>query len=84
MAATTNVNVGSTWVKLANSTDAEVLISHGKRATVQVAATAADSAPTTISGHSIKKDDAITRSVLGSGFVWARCLTDTISVRVTK
>jgi hypothetical protein len=84
MAATTNINVGTAWVKLANASDVTVLISHGKRATVQLAATNTDVAPTTVLGHDITLDDAITRDILGPGFIWARCLTDTIAVKVTK
>jgi hypothetical protein len=84
MAVTTNISVGSPWVKLAAATDTSVLISHGKRAEVQVAATTADAAPSGVLGHNIDQDDAITRDILGAGFIWARCLTDTIKVKVTK
>lgn len=74
--ATANILVGRDWVKLADSSQ-PFLISANFRVDVEIATTAADSAPT-VDGHVLKMDvgsDALVRDVIGAGFVWAR-ITD--------
>lgn len=83
---TTNVTVGRTWVKLADASQA-FLISANFDAVLEIATTSADSAPT-VDGHKLRVgvgENALTRDVIGAGYVWAR-ITDYKSglVVVTK
>ena len=77
-----NLNVASGWVKLANSADADLLITWGTRAILEIATTSADTAPT-VKGHQLTQDSALTRYAIGPGFVWARSLSDSCPGDVT-
>lgn len=68
---TANVNITQSWTKLADDTDLTVLVTSRSIYAVEVATTAADSAPS-VSGHLLHDGDAITRDLIGSGFLWAR------------
>lgn len=69
---TYNTAITSTWTKLADASNVELLVTWDNPTDIEVAVTSADSAPTVI-GHSLNRSNAITRTVLGSGYVWARC-----------
>jgi hypothetical protein len=71
--ATNNIAITSAWTKLAETADADVLITCNDAVTVEVAATLADAAPTVV-GHKLNPGQAITRSLIGSGYVWAKLL----------
>lgn len=68
---TANVEITQSWTKLANSSDVTVLVTSRSIYTIEVATTAADSAPS-VSGHLLHDGDAITRDLIGAGFLWAR------------
>ena len=72
--ATSNISISNAWVKLANSADSELLVTWGGSARIEVATTSADSAPT-VNGHILYPGDAITRAVIGSGYVWVRLVS---------
>ena len=86
---TSNVALAKTWVQLAADTDETVLISTTFPGAVEYAATAAAVAPT-IEGHVLSNREALTRSVLGQGYIWAKVQADaqmvsaTINMVVTK
>lgn len=70
--ATQNATITESWGKIADAADETVLIQSTGYIEYQVAATAADSAPT-VEGHTIGgRDRAINRSLLGAGHVYAR------------
>ena len=68
---TTNPAITSTWSKIADSSNTELLASWNAPVQVEFATTSADSAPT-VHGHRLDQGSCITRSLLGSGYVWAR------------
>ena len=68
--ATSNVDLTNDWSQVALNTDDHVLISDSPSA-FEVAVTAADAAPT-VRGHRIEPHEAITRGLLGEGYIWAR------------
>lgn len=68
---TFNTSIGNVWTKVAASTDSELLITYDSPVSIEVATTATDTVPTVI-GHILNREAALTRSVLGSGFVWAK------------
>ena len=68
---TKNVSVNQTWTKIAASTDGEIFVSWDIPVILEVATTAADTAPT-VNGHLFTKQEPVTRAKVGSGFVWAR------------
>jgi hypothetical protein len=70
---TNNIAITSTWTKLAASTDTDLLITSNDAVAVEIASTSADSAPTVV-GHYLAPGQAITRSLLGAGHVWAKLL----------
>lgn len=70
---TTNVSVTTSWTKIAEAGEA-FLLSANVRSVIQVATTTADAAPV-IEGHQLSvggSQDALTRDVIGAGYVWAR------------
>lgn len=71
---TENITITTGWVKIANDTDAELLATWTAPGTVEVATTAANTAPT-VNGHRLTRESAITRAAVGAGFVWARSLS---------
>jgi hypothetical protein len=68
---TSNVVISSSWVKIAESSNAELLATWSDPAVLEVATTATDSAPT-VQGHKLTREGALTRGVIGAGFVWAK------------
>ena len=81
--ATTNVTVTNVWTKIAEDTAEYLLVSapysrYGtNHVTVEFAVTDADAAPSeSLAGHALDGSDALTRGVIGPGFVWARALQD--------
>lgn len=69
--ATVNINVTPEWAKVANDADTQVLITWGTAASVEIATTSGDRAPE-VHGHILSPGDAVTRSVIGPGFIWMR------------
>lgn len=69
--ATSNPVVTAAWTKLAESSDVDLLVTWETPVVLEVATTSANSAPAVI-GHRVTNEDAITRSVIGPGYVWAR------------
>jgi hypothetical protein len=86
--ATSNIAITKTWTKLANAADTSLLVTFRGHGVLEVALTAADSAPTVVNGHLVGAQDALTRIVLGEGFVWARANpggnVDNLLVEVSK
>jgi hypothetical protein len=78
---TLNINVTPTWTKLADTADAEFLITWDDPSAVEFAATAADAVPN-VRGHRLTREMALTRSALGAGYVWAR-LTNVVPASVS-
>ena len=68
---TYNTTISSAWTKLADSSNMELLITWDAAIDIEVAVTATNVAPTVL-GHSLNRANAITRAVLGTGYVWAR------------
>jgi hypothetical protein len=68
---TVNLNVTESWTKIADATHLTVLVTSRSIYTIEVAVTAADSAPEVL-GHLLHDGDAITRDIVGPGFLWAR------------
>lgn len=84
--ATSNITITSAWTQLALDTNTELLATWDTAATVEVATTAASVAPT-VTGHRLGREQALSRGVLGSGFVWARLVGGvpaSLSVVVSK
>jgi hypothetical protein len=71
---TANVNASTNWTKVADASNTELLITWSAPGTIEVATTAADSAPT-VNGHRLTRESAITRAAIGAGFVWVRSLS---------
>ncbi len=68
---TSNVTITNAWTQVADNTGSELLITWNSPANVEFASTAISSAPTVI-GHILDRESAITRSSIGSGFIWAK------------
>ncbi len=71
--ATTNTSVTTTWTKVADDSDDPVTVTWRNGAYLEVAMTAADSAPTVDRGHLLKSGDVVTRNAVGDGYMWLRC-----------
>lgn len=84
---TSNINITTSWTKVADDTNQELLVSWNEPVSMEVALTSANGAPT-VSGHTIAPGSAITRPILGAGFVWMRQIAAggpaTVPVVVTK
>jgi hypothetical protein len=71
---TANVVITTAWSKVADTADANLLVTWAPSKFIEVASTTADVAPTVV-GHRLAGDSAVTRSVIGPGHVWVRlCL----------
>lgn len=83
--ATANITITRAWTKVAEDFDNFLLDIPGSLE-FEVAATETDTAPIVL-GHRLKDGDALTRTVLGSGFVWCRVVDgryDTTIAVITK
>ena len=82
--ATTNQTITKAWAKVAEDTDDTFLVTCRTPATVEFALTTADDEPTILRGHLLQPDEAITRIVTGSGYLWMRVEPDSTftSVRI--
>ena len=70
---TVNTPITAAWTKIADASNTELLVTCTTESTVEFVTTTADVAPvTTMMGHQLVNEDALTRGVIGSGFVWAR------------
>jgi hypothetical protein len=81
--ATSNIAITNAWTKIADSSNAELLVTWSEPVAVEVATTSADSAPT-VRGHRLPRDSALTRDVIGSGYVWAKCELSAVTLVVSK
>lgn len=81
--ATQNLNITLEWVQIASPSDSSVLISWEGPSAVEFACT--DTAVTpTVYGHLLRPGEAITRSVIGNGYIWARSANLPARMVVTK
>lgn len=84
---TTNITITKGWSQIALDSDDYLLVTFHGDATLEFATTSADSEPT-VDGHRLSKTDALTRSIIGPGYVWARCVgslrPNTAQLVVTK
>jgi hypothetical protein len=69
--STINTPITASWTKIAETADSAFLVTWNAPVTVEVATTTANSAPT-VEGHLLNNDSAITRDVIGVGYVWAK------------
>lgn len=88
---TTNVNLTTTWTKVAESSDSELLIqAHidvktSRYALFEIAAVATDTAPTVLGHQVYYTEQAVTRDTIGSGYLYARAIDpEAITLVVTK
>lgn len=73
---TKNVVANSSWVKIAEASEAGVFVSWGYPVALEVAVTATDAAPAgTITGHIFNREDSVTRATVGAGFMWVRTVS---------
>ena len=73
---TKNVVVNSSWTKVAEASEDGVFVSWEYPVALEVAVTATDAAPAgTITGHTFKREDQVTRATVGAGFVWVRTVS---------
>lgn len=85
--ATTNVtmNESLTFVKVANAADDPFLVSCNDGAVaIEFATATLDVAPVGIIGHSLKPGESMTRTAIGAGFVFARCVVGNAVLIVSK
>ena len=73
---TINQTITSTWVKVASDSDDTLLVTWDAPVLIEVATTSTDVVPT-VKGHSLSREDAISRIVLGDGYVWVRLAAGT-------
>jgi hypothetical protein len=72
--STKNFEVTTDWLLIANAADDDVLVSSGRRAIIEFAVMDAEEDPE-VSGHQLTRmaeGEAITRSALGPGYLYAR------------
>lgn len=79
---TINTHVTTSWTKLADASDNDLLVTWSIPATLEVASTTANAAPI-VEGHRLTNMDAITRSVLGAGYVWAKLVGGSMPADIT-
>ena len=78
---TVNIAITNAWTKIAADTNTDLLVTFDHPVTIAVATTAADTPPTVL-GHRLTRESALTRGVLGSGFVWARTVGGAIPASI--
>lgn len=79
---TINTPITGTWTKVAETADANLLVSWSENTTIEVASTTTNSAPT-VTGHTLSNDSAITRSVIGPGYIWAKTVPGSLPATIT-
>ena len=79
---TFNTTITTAWVKVAEVTDNDFLITTESVVTLEVATTATDTAPT-VKGHRISNEGAIVRSVIGGGYLWVKLVAGTVPAPIT-
>jgi hypothetical protein len=78
---TTTTQISPTWVKVADPTDTELLITWDSPVPIQIATTSANVAPTG-DGHIIRAPEPIKRASIGSGYVWAKVCAGVIPTQL--
>lgn len=79
---TLNTSISRTWTKVAETADLDMLLTYDYPVSIEVATTTTDTAPTVV-GHTLNRESAITRSVIGTGYVWARTAVGSIPATIT-
>ena len=69
--ATSNNPVGRSWMQVASDSNTDLLVTWNDAVELEVATTSTNQEPT-VSGHRVTRDDAISRGVIGPGYVWVR------------
>lgn len=84
---TTNKPIKEDWELIATPADVKVLITWGRGATIEIATTTDNAAPS-VAGHVLHPGDGVTRALLGEGYIWMRITVGsynkTTTVVVTK
>lgn len=70
---TINITLPATWTKVADAGE-DFLVSYPGGYRFEVALTTGNTPPTIGLGHHLLPGEALTRSVIGPGYVWARCV----------
>jgi hypothetical protein len=71
--ATINITIADTWVQVAADSLNNVLISARAVDAIEYVTTATGTAPSAaLEGHALRSGDALARSSIGPGFIWAR------------
>jgi hypothetical protein len=78
---TINTSITTTWTQIAAATDADLLATWNANVAIDIASTASNNAPT-VQGHRLTKDDQITRSVMGPGYIWAKVCPGSVPATV--
>jgi hypothetical protein len=86
MATTTNPSLSAAWSEIVDDATADFFLSlpFSTRTTVEVVAWAntGDEANVDVQGHQLRGDriESMSRSVLGEGYIYARCLDGSVTV----
>lgn len=78
---TINIPVTATWTQIAATTDTDLLATWHNPVAVDLAVTSANAVPT-VEGHRLSRDDQITRSAVGSGYVWVKLRPGTVPASI--
>lgn len=90
MATTTNPTLSQAWSEVVDDATAEFFLSlpFATRTTIELLAWAEtdDAENIDVQGHQLRGDriESISRTVLGEGFVYARCLDGTVTVVLSR
>lgn len=68
---TSNVTITNAWTQVCDNTGTDLLVTWNSPANVEFAATSTNVVPTVV-GHILDRESAITRSSIGSGYIWAK------------
>ena len=79
---TSNITITGSWTQLATDTNTDLLATFDENIAVEVASTATNTAPT-VTGHRLSNQSAITRAVIGSGYVWARTAAGSVPSQIS-
>lgn len=71
--ATRNLTLTHAWKLAVSSTETAMLVTNGNADTwIEIATTAGDTDPPTVTGHQLEPGTGITRALLPTGAVWVR------------
>lgn len=70
---TANVTIGLSWTKISADDSSPIVAQFYSGGSYEVGVTSADSAPSGVHGHPvIGQNNAITRDLFASGYIWVR------------